>query len=320
MHRRVTPCPYTYRLEVFLCVAKHLHITHASDELHISQPSVSRHLRLLEEDFGLALHRMLSRGIELTPEGEEFLKGAQSVLDQYHQLKEAFTNSHPRSGSRYLKIGSSFAESIALLPNLLAAFSRSHPEVGIVTQSGISDELEKLVLNAKIDLAFINNPGNLDSLVYEPCGTGKVVAFVSAKHPLVEKQTITVSDLRKTPLIVRTHQGDKPTRTWKQLQELAGDGFSLSVALDCELQGTLVHAVKSGEGLGFSYREFLAREIEQGEIKVLKVQGFKNSYENFVTYAKDRPLNDAAENFLALLRQKNSKSRRTLPSKPISPK
>jgi DNA-binding transcriptional LysR family regulator len=69
-----------YRLEVFVCLAKHLHITRAADELNISQPSVSRHLRLLEVEFGVALHRKLSRGIELTAKGEEFLKGAESVL------------------------------------------------------------------------------------------------------------------------------------------------------------------------------------------------------------------------------------------------
>ena len=76
-----------YRLEVFVCVAKHLHITHAADELHISQPSVSRHLKLLEDEFGVALHCNVSHGIELTPEGEEFLRhraGGAGVAHRRH--------------------------------------------------------------------------------------------------------------------------------------------------------------------------------------------------------------------------------------------
>lgn len=308
-----------HRLEVFVYVAKHLHITHAADELRISQPSVSRHLKLLEDEFGVFLHRKLSQGIELTPEGEAFLKGAQAVLAQYQQLKENFANNHPGTERRYLKIGSSFAPSITLVPAVLGAFGRSHPDVGIVIKTGISEELEQWVLRGRIDLAFITKPANLDSLVYESCGTGEVLGFVSAKHPLAEKSTLKLSDLRITPLVVRTRTGDRPTRTWKQLQALASGAGPLSIAIDCDSHRSVRHAVRRGKGLGFGYRDYLARDIKSGALKALKLDGFQHSYENFVIYAKEPPLSEAAEHFLALVRRKNSKSRRSLLSQSKSP-
>jgi hypothetical protein len=78
--------------------------------------------------------------------------------------------------------------------------------------------------------------------------------------------------------------------------------------------------VRSGAGLGFSYRDYLTREIKRGELKVLKIEGFTNKYQQFIVYPKDRPLSEAAEKYLAVLRQKNKKSRRNPPSRPISPK
>jgi LysR family transcriptional regulator, low CO2-responsive transcriptional regulator len=142
------------------------------------------------------------------------------------------------------------------------------------------------------------------------CGTGEVVAFVSAQHPLAEKKALSISDVRNTPLVVRTRTGKNPTRSWQRLQALANEGAPLSIAMDCDSLRTLRHAVKSGKGLGFCYREYLAGEIKRDEIKVIKVEGFEHRYDNFVVYAKDRPLSEAAEKFLALIRRRIGKAMR----------
>jgi LysR family transcriptional regulator, transcriptional activator of the cysJI operon len=258
----------------------------------------------------VGLHRKLGYGVELTAQGKEFLKGAESVLHEYHQLKETVSNRLARTERQNLKVGSSFAPSIFILPSLFDELTRLHPEVTVINKTGISEELEQLVLGGEIDLAFITKPGNLGALVYEGCGSGEVVAFISANHPMAQKKRVTLSELANVPLIVRTQRAKKSTRTWERLQTLANEKVSLSVAMDCDSRRTLRNAVKSGRGLGFCCRDYLAEEIKRGQVKALKVEGFQNSYTSYVIYAKDRPLSATAEELLALLRCRNGKGRR----------
>jgi len=162
-----------HRLEIFVCVAKHRHITRAAQELRISQPSVSRQLKALEEDFGLVLHRKLSHGVELTPDGERFLKGAESILLQYDQLRANFKTGDATGDAEYLRIGASFYPSTSHLPALLTRFRQSHARVKIVSKFGVSEDLEHQVLDGELELALITSRGQSERVVYEPCGTGR---------------------------------------------------------------------------------------------------------------------------------------------------
>ena len=69
-----------HQLKLFECVVRHLNITKASVALHISQPSVSQQLRLLEDEFGTKFFIRLNQGVELTAEGEEFFKAIRPLL------------------------------------------------------------------------------------------------------------------------------------------------------------------------------------------------------------------------------------------------
>ena len=71
-----------HQLEIFLAVAKHLNVTRAADDMHINQPSVSQQLKLLEENCGVKLYKMMGRKIELTEKGRLFLNEATAILNR----------------------------------------------------------------------------------------------------------------------------------------------------------------------------------------------------------------------------------------------
>src|SRR4029453_1150632 len=82
-----------HQLRIFECVVRHLNITKASAVLHISQPSVSQQLKLLEEEFRTKFFIRLNQGVELTPEGEEFFTGIRPLLTEAENLEKRFKNS-----------------------------------------------------------------------------------------------------------------------------------------------------------------------------------------------------------------------------------
>src|SRR4029077_13503844 len=101
---------------IFATVSRHLNITRASQELHISQPSVSQHLKLLEEDYNVKLFKKSKRGIVLTGSGNLFLTKLMPILTQLDELKRAFSNESTVSQVDSLVIGGTYGPSSLLLP------------------------------------------------------------------------------------------------------------------------------------------------------------------------------------------------------------
>jgi DNA-binding transcriptional LysR family regulator len=100
----------------FAAIAKHGSLTRASQELRISQPSVSQQLRVLERDSGVKLYRRGGKGIELTEAGRLFLSRIEPILEQVEQIKSIFPLREEGAETGRLKIGGTFGPSTLLLP------------------------------------------------------------------------------------------------------------------------------------------------------------------------------------------------------------
>src|SRR5215510_15321162 len=110
-----------HQLKIFECVVRHMNITKASQALHISQPSVSQQLKLLEEEFGIKLFFRLNQGVELTAEGREFFNATQPMLAEAENLEKRFKNNKTTNDTAPLIVGGSHNVSINVLPKLLMA-------------------------------------------------------------------------------------------------------------------------------------------------------------------------------------------------------
>src|SRR5262245_38115070 len=94
-----------HQLRIFECVVRHLNITKASVALHISQPSVSQQLKLLEEEFGTRFFMRLNQGVELTAEGDEFFNAIQPLLTEAEHLEKRFKSSSRENDTTPLIVG-----------------------------------------------------------------------------------------------------------------------------------------------------------------------------------------------------------------------
>ena len=110
------------RFMVFAAVAKHQNVTRASEQLHISQPAVTKQLKLLEKNYNLKLYKRIGRGIELTESGQVFLSDVKAILKRYERLRENITAAPATAKVETLTVGGSHSPSVHLLPSLLARF------------------------------------------------------------------------------------------------------------------------------------------------------------------------------------------------------
>lgn len=290
------------QLKMIVAVGKYQNITKAAKGIHVSQPSVSQQLKLLEEEYGVKLFKKKGKGIELTQTGQLFLKGAGSILFQVEKLDKEFRDNIKQRKARSLVIGGSHAASASLLPLLSAHFKETHPLVQLTLRTDYSRELEKLVLNSEVEIAVIINPAHSPSLIYEPFGQQTFVIFASKRFHLAKRQELTLAELARAPLVIR--KGNKSGTTVEKILEVVKKrGFKLNIVMYCESIEGVRATVKAGVGLGILCQEHVEPHIKGDGLKVIEIPQLKMDINRFLIYHKERPLSPNAQYFLTLLRQ-----------------
>jgi Bacterial regulatory helix-turn-helix protein, lysR family len=108
-----------HAVSAFAAVAKHLNVTKAANMLHVSQPSLSKHLKALEENFRLRLFTRHPKGIRLTDEGYEFFHDIEPILAQLEKINQRYRNGTASKHSGPLKVGGTYGPASRILPSLL---------------------------------------------------------------------------------------------------------------------------------------------------------------------------------------------------------
>ncbi|WP_433742463.1 LysR family transcriptional regulator [Falsibacillus pallidus] len=140
-------------IHTFITAAKHENFRKTAEELFISQPSVTIHIKLLEEELGCSLFQRKGRNILLTEEGKQFLPSAKKILKEYenglakvHRIKQGYSQS--------LMLGISPLIADTILPFVLKQFMKAHPEVEISVKIVESAGIESAVEHGEVDLGL----------------------------------------------------------------------------------------------------------------------------------------------------------------------
>jgi|RhiMetdeSRZDD1v2_1073273.scaffolds.fasta_scaffold160685_2 DNA-binding transcriptional LysR family regulator len=292
-----------HQLRIFSAVAKHLNISKAAVALHISQPSVSEQLKLLQEECGVKLYKSTGRGIEFTGAGRLFLKEADSTLLQVERLKRIFSPNLRESETRLLTVGGTLGPSAFFLPRLASIFRRTHPHIELNLRTDISPVMEQLVQNSEVEIALVTTPSASPRLIYEPCRQEELVLFVSSRHPWAKRRSLSLAELAHIPLVVFKKGKRDAGGAAKILDQIEERGFHPTVVMHCEMAEAIKAAVRTTMGLGILHRDFVELDIHRGNLKIIHIPGLKTHTESYIIYSKEKPLSANAKDFLALLHQ-----------------
>lgn len=191
------------QLIYFQTLAKVLHYTHAAQELHISQPSLSYSISELEKELGVRLFTKEKRNIQLTEYGQRFLPYVNQALQALDNGKTAIAE---MTGEQQQTISLGYFHSIAasLIPSIIESFYQKEANRKIHFQfiEDSSYEVYSKVKSGDIDLAFATHRGpDVESALIM---TQPLYLTVPLDHPLAKKDAVCFEDFAKEPLIVLT--------------------------------------------------------------------------------------------------------------------
>ena len=141
--------------KVFYVVAKHKHMTKASEELHISQPAISQSIKKLEDQLGGILFLRSNKGMELTEEGKMFYEYVKGALELINNAENEFTSFKDLSKGE-VKIGCSTTLTKLVLINALKDFHLDYPNININITNDLTSNLINDLKLGKLDFVIFN--------------------------------------------------------------------------------------------------------------------------------------------------------------------
>jgi len=236
------------RLRYFMAVAERLHFGRAAEALHISQPPLSRAIRALEDELGVALFARTRRRVELTPQGARLFEEALRVTGQLERTVHELRAMRPAEHAR-LRIGFVSLADYGVLPGLLKAYKGTQPKVTLALREMLSPQQAVGLGAGELDFGLLLPPVvHAETLEHLVVQRESFVAALPAKHRLARgRGKIALRELADEPFV--TIPREIAPRLYDIVAQLAARaGISLNVAQEAIQMQTVVSLVSSGLG------------------------------------------------------------------------
>jgi DNA-binding transcriptional LysR family regulator len=290
------------QFKMLVSVARHRNITKAAQELHTSQPVLSKQLKKLGESYHVKLLMRSGLGIQLSHEGIEFLEHVKSILQQLELLERRFLKPSDSNICTPLRVGAGYALSATVIPTLLGEFKKQFPDVDVALRSNATSTLEQMLAKGSIDIVVASYAPNNSELITEPFMPLNIIAVAAKGYPLPGQKKLTLHDLEKLPFIIRSGSNRKGiTETF--LASLRQQGFKPNILMRCDSPEAIKTAVIKKMGVGILYEGLVKDGIARGLFKRVPIADFPFKAQSYVVYPKHPPLSVSAETFLHILRR-----------------
>lgn len=189
-------------LRYFLTVAREESFSHAAEKLFLSQPTLSRQIKDMEEELGVALFIRTNRNVILTKEGLRLRKRAQEIVELMDKTQEEFMNLEEEiSGDVY--IGGGETHLMREIAKIALSLQEEHPDIRYHLHSGNAEDVSERLDKGLLDFGIVSDPADIRKYDFMRIPGHNIWGLLMPKdHPLAERQAVSPKDLEGVPLII----------------------------------------------------------------------------------------------------------------------
>lgn len=273
-----------FRMETFLTVCKFMNFTQAADELNLTQPAVSQHIKYLEKKFDTPLFIRERKNLTLSPAGEILRSSLESMRNDENTIKKRMKES--LAGKKVLTFGVTMTiGEYAILPSL-SRLIKTHPDTDFHIHYGNTKKLLSDLYEGNIDFAIVEGyfkENNYQTRVYR---TEEYIAVASSQHRF-KKPIHSVKDLTSERLLIR--EPGSGTRAILAralaLKNMSVQNFAHIV--EVENIHTIVSLLRQDCGISFLYKAAVQNEIEEGTLMQIPLDDFMLMHDFTFIWNKD---------------------------------
>jgi DNA-binding transcriptional LysR family regulator len=288
-----------HQLRIFLSVFRNRSFTKAAGELCLTQPTISDHIKALEEDLSCRLFDRLGRTIIPTREAEVLYDHAVEILEKADSVKGVLSQ-FQKEITGELVIGASTIPGTYVIPSLIAEFRQQHPSLSFEVLISDSREIIEKVLKHELLVGISGSKFVNTQISCIPFMEDELIVVSSPSF--MTKYSIPVRDLLKYPMILR-EEGSGTRRESEKILE--GKGISLEdIRAACVLGSTdaVKQAVKARLGIAIVSKLSVTDELACGTLKEIRLTDTRMKRQFYIVTHKQRSLPLAYSVFLKFLK------------------
>lgn len=262
----------TMRLQAFVHAAETLSFTEAAEQLHVTQPTVSHHIKSLETEMEAALFERSGSGLKLTEAGRLLLPRARKLLRQALEVQQIMDSLQQRVVGD-LRIACSTTAGKYILPLLSARYCERHPGVHVTILACRPELVLDELISDEADLGVVSYEATKEGFEAQEFFEDSIKLLVPADHRWADRGQIAPEDLVDEPIILR----HAPSGTRQvMLEALARFDIgleNLNVLLEVGNAEAIVQTVAAGYGISFVSRLAARDALDRGRVVIVEVEG-----------------------------------------------
>ena len=270
------------KLQTVLAVAEHKNFTRAAETLSMTQPAVSHHIKQLEQEVGAPLFLRSKTGLLLTPQGEIVVSYARRMK----ALNERMLAELQTAGRQLslLRIGITHTSESNLTAAALAKYSNQKGKLKIILFTDTINNLYDMLENYELDLAIVDGAYTDPRFSSMLLDTDYLTCVLSVDNPLARKAAVTLAELKRQKMILRTPASATRTLFESALESHGESIQSFDVTLEVDNIATIKDLIRRGFGVSILAKSACLDELKKGKITVLPVENLSMTREINIVY------------------------------------
>jgi DNA-binding transcriptional LysR family regulator len=296
-----------WRLQIFCRVVELRSFSKAAKALYLSQPTVSSHIKDLENHFECKLVDRLGREVTPTKAGSLLYDYATKIIALKKEAENALTEFQGKIKG-HLTIGGSTIPAGYILPPLLGKFKEDYPGVVVTLIQGDTGRIIMDTLRGNVELGIVGAKAQEAQLVQKKIIDDEMFLIVPQQHRWATKRHVAMDELVTEPFIMR-EPGSGTRKSMEQVLEKADQPVgSLNVVAEMGSTEAIRQGIKAGVGVSILSECAVREELAAGSLKKVKIQGLSFKRAFYLTVHRHRTQSPLCRTFIKFLdRESNTK-------------
>lgn len=290
-----------WQLQIFVTVVEEKSFSKASQIINLSQPTVSTHIKELENHFQCRLLDRLGKKTEPTQAGLILFDHARKIL-ALKDRTESFMQDFIGCTRGRLLIGGSTIPAGYILPKLMGPFTRQYPDVSVHLSSGDTRQVIDDVRYGRVELGVVGAKTRDPAIVQEVLLADEMRLIVPSDHRWAGLAAVDYPQLTREPFIAR----EPGSGTWQSISQSTTDaGFDAEQLNICMTMGSsisVIQGILSQAGISILSTAAVADDLAKGRLAALEVNGLNLNRFFYLTLAKKRTQSPICKKFIAFAR------------------
>lgn len=284
-----------HALQIFLSVCNTRSITETARLFYCSQPSVSRIIHDLEEEYHVRLFERYHNRLIPTPDADKLCMHAMHLSEDYEIMNRSMMNR-----SVTIRLGSTVTISNTILTSILHTFHQTCPDVRVEITVNNGAFLQNALLENRLDIALIEDSIHYDDLNSVSFGKDQLVLIVPDDHPFLKRKKVYLKDLNHQPFLHR----DRGSAVREYLDTLFGEK---KIQVDVIWQSTSTHAILNAvsEGFGITIlpEKMCSRELALSSMHAIHFTDHDLSRKYYAVTHREKTMSEEMTHLLSLIQK-----------------